>query len=149
MISGGGSQSDCPAGSRSSRSAREGFRYMDGVDMQDTYDVDDDEVASNDASFDAYYDAMGGDHGTAPSGIPEVRVNLDPSDRLIEAIEQLREVIIENTNTAKGGRRRGRQAQGSSQPAYRANGAPLGLKDDRLKIRREKVSLSSSLSSFN
>ena len=145
--SGGGFGGGAVGSSRGN--AREGFRYMDGIDMQDSYDVDDDDVGSNEA-FDNYYDAQGGgDAGQSSSAadskqvIPEVRVNLDPSDRLIEAMETLREVIVENSNIAKGGgRRRGRggQAQGSAQP-YRANGTPMGMKDDRLKIRREKVGL--------
>ena len=102
--------------------------------LQDTYDVQDDEEQSNDASFENFYDAQ------AESSLHEVRIDLEPGDRLVEAIESLREVIIENTSVQQKSRRRGGRSSNTGMGGgYKANGGALSLKDERLKIRKEKV----------
>ncbi len=116
--------------------------------LQDTYDITEDdepeehEHHSHDASSDNFYDAPAASKdGT---GLPEVRIDLssasdDPQDRLIAAIAALREVIVDNTNMQRTGkRRRGqeRSGAGGSGPQSRSNGP---LKDERLKVRKEKV----------
>ena len=102
--------------------------------LQDTYDGQDDEEQSNDASFENFYDAQ------TESALPEVRIDMEPSERLCEAIEALREVIMENTSVQKTSRqRRGRSTQSGLQSGYKANGSAMSLKDERLKIRKEKV----------
>lgn len=106
-------------------------RSMNAI-LQDTYDVQDEEEQSNDASFENFYDAP----AESTAVLPEVRIDMEPSGRLIDAIESLREVILENTNAHAKSRRRGR-----TQPSggYKQNGSALSLKDERLKIRKEKV----------
>ena len=112
------------------------FRSMNAI-LQDTYDGQDDYDNSNDASLENFYDAQ------TESGLHEIRINMEPNDRLIEAIESLREVILENTNAQQKSRRRGRTAPSSANsPMYKANGTILSIKDEKLKIRKEKVRLS-------
>lgn len=115
-----------------SRATSSSHHSMNAI-LQDTYDVHDydDDVASNDAtSCDNFYDAE------TEAGLAEVRLNMDPSMRLIEALETLREVITENTNV-HGRRRRGRSS--AANYGGKGDGATGGIKDDRLKIRKEKV----------
>lgn len=116
--------------------------------LQDAYDVtDDDDVHSQDAN---YYDASSAStsHQHGPGGgsdttavLPEVRINMEPSDRLIDAIEQLKDVIVENTSAqAKNKRHRG--PGGTRNERHNNNGGlPMSSvnKDDRLKVRKEKV----------
>ncbi len=103
--------------------------------LQDTYDLGDDDEQSNDTSFDNFYDAQ----TDTQSGVPEVRINMDPSDRLVEAIDQLRGAVLENTN-AQNKSRRGRTSANTAQVQYKSDGTRMTLKDDKLKIRKEKVS---------
>ncbi len=110
--------------------------------LQDTYDITEDDEDDHhdqdhihDASSDNFYDAP-----TEKDGhVPEVRIDLsasdDPQDRLIAAIAALKEVIVDNTNIQRTGKRkRGQERSGGA--GGRANG---GLKDERLKVRKEKV----------
>ena len=140
--------------------------------LQDTYDgVDDalDQTAGDDGNSEHFYDATGGDkdrEGTpgvaaagatttdiAPTGSlsqisSEVRINMDPTERLIEAVETLRDAINENTQSQRPRRRGGGPGGGGGRPPsnahqhhhYKANGTPQNVKDERLKIRKEKVS---------
>lgn len=124
--------------------------YMHAL-LQDTYDVQDqdDDDNSNDISFDNFYDASeqnlppstGGSPNLAQrlQAAPEVRIDMEPNERLIEAIESLKEVIMENTNTHNKARRRGRPTGAGSTPSYKQNGGPVTLKDDKLKVRKDKV----------
>jgi hypothetical protein len=100
---------------------------------QDQY-VSDDDDASNDASFDNFYDAP----SDAQGGLPDVRINMDPQDRLAEAIETLKGVIVENTNAQRTHRRKGRSSGSTGPQQYKADGTPV-TKDEKLKIRKEKV----------
>ena len=116
------------------------IRLMNAI-LQDTYEVHDDDDCSNDASLDNFYDAP-----TEGGGLGEVRINMDPTERLCEAIEGLREVIVDNTSAqakrrgggggAGGG---GRRIQGIPATLYKSSGPMAGLKDERLKIRKDKV----------
>ena len=138
-------------------------RYMNAAVLQDTYDINDDveelpevDNHSNAPSIDNYYDAQGirepipGQErersvGPTSTSLPEVRINLDPTEKLIDAMEALREVILDNTNAQQKQRRRGRGGGGGgggggAGHTYKANGTPLNVKDERLKIRRDKVS---------
>ncbi len=122
---------------------------VDGVRsfLQETYDIheDDEDAHSNDPSLDFYDAQQEKDPGTIAS-LSDIRINVDPTERLIDAIESLREVIVDNTNAQKPKRRAGaggagRGGQGASQPSagYRPNGNALNVKDDKLRIRKEKV----------
>ena len=116
--------------------------------LQDAYDVtDDDDIHSQDANF---YDASSAStsHQTGDSkrALPEVRINMDPSERLIEAIEQLKEVIVDNTSAQSKHKRHRGPGGGRGGGGERQNnlgGLPLSAasKDDRLKVRKEKVSV--------
>ena len=144
--------------------------------FQDTYDaVDDlldpehpdppDPVEGGDgAGAEHYYDAPADkdapdtaaaattNGGSASPGLShiasEVRINMDPTERLIEAVETLRDAINENTQCQRP-RRRGGGPGGGGRPQsnshshnshqYKANGTPQNVKDERLKIRKEKV----------
>ena len=111
----------------------------DDVHSDDTDEDHEDDDNSNDASMDNFYDAP----AESMQGIvPEVRINMDPSDRLIEAIGALREAITENTTATQRQRQRARGPRGSGTTGYKGGGgsSPLSLKDERLKIRKEKVS---------
>ena len=112
--------------------------------LQDAYDVtDDDDIHSQDANF---YDASSASTSNQQGHpkhqtLPEVCINMDPSERLIEAIEQLKEVIVDNTSAqSKHKRHRGPGGvRGERQSTI--GGLPLSAasKDDRLKVRKEKV----------
>ena len=122
--------------------------------LQDTYEIhEEDETCStgggtDDVGAENYYDAeaetLGGVGGGGGGGRhcclgldgEDVRINVDPTDRLIEAIENLREVIIDNTNAQQRQRRR---PQRSNMAMNKGSGIPIGLKDERLKVRKEKV----------
>ena len=112
--------------------------------MQDTYDITEDdepeehEHHSHDASSDNFYDAPA--DKDAATNLPEVRIDLsasdDPQDRLIAAIAALREVIVDNTNVQRTNRRRrGQERSGGGGQSRSAS----QLKDERLKVRKEKV----------
>ena len=131
--------------------------------LQDVYDIDDeDDDHSNEVSLDNFYDAQGerirGESSERDGGpgrgdreklsLPDVKVSSsgDPTDRLIEAIESLREVIIDNTYASQKGKKRGQGGGGSNpdrhqtaSPRYKANGTVMSVKDERLKIRKDKV----------
>ena len=116
--------------------------------LQDTYDVHDDEghchgshdANVNDAGHQTsqlhnYFDANAPPPEKCTS-LPEVRINVDPTERLIEAIEALRDVVVENTSAQQKQKKRGGRGGGRS-------GQPLNVKDERLKVRKEKVSVTS------
>lgn len=109
---------------------------------EDCYDIDDDEedAVSNDAPSTAdYFDAPTEASNIQPS---DIKLDMEPSVRLITALENLREVITENTKTHTTVAKRRPGAGGQAQKQERTSGAkgPDGLpKDDRLKIRKEKV----------
>jgi hypothetical protein len=115
---------------------------------QDTYDTHDDEeedTHSHDASLDNFYDALTERDPGAIASLSDIRINMDPTERLIEAMETLREVIVDNTNAQHRPKRRGGggtagNRQGVTAPVYRANGSAVIVKDDKLKIRKDKVS---------
>lgn len=142
--------------------------------LQDTYDDTLDAGATDDGNSEHFYDALAaGDKGAGEHhdthGDPdlahtaslshissEVRINMDPTERLIEAVETLRDAINENTNCQRPRRRGGggpgggggRPPSNAHQHSYsKANGTAQNVKDERLKIRKEKVS-SSFVSSF-
>ncbi|CAH1788352.1 unnamed protein product [Owenia fusiformis] len=99
-------------------------------DVHDTYDrADDDETNSGDLSVENFYDASAEDAKNN-----EVRLDLDPTERLIEAIESLRDTISDNTTLHQ--KQRGRR-----KVARNTKGGPGGLTkaDERLKIRKDKV----------
>lgn len=117
---------------------------------QDTFEIHDDEDDhSNAPSMDNLYEA--GMEGSVPpvgSGsvrsLPEVKIDMDPTERLIEAVESLREAIIQNTSMTQRQRSRRKAGAGrvtSGMPSLnRANGMPmLGSKDEKLRVRKEKV----------
>ncbi|ELU17486.1 hypothetical protein CAPTEDRAFT_215264 [Capitella teleta] len=132
------------------------------VVLQDSYEMQDEleelhevpDQPSNAPSVDNFYDAPGlrdsvaaqddleRSVGPTSTSLPEVRINLHPTERLIEAMEQLREVILDNTNVQQKQRRRGARTGGGGPggggpPNYKSNGT-VNLKDERLKIRRDK-----------
>ena len=117
------------------------------VYLQDTYDITEDDEAeehehhSHDASSDNFYDAPAADKDA--SALPEVRIDLsasdDPQDRLIAAIAALREVIVDNTNVQRTTkRRRGQERAGGGGGGNSRSGGGQ-FKDERLKVRKEKV----------
>lgn len=132
--------------------------------LQDSYDIQDEleempEPPSNAPSIDNFYDAQGirepvpGQErersvGPTSTSLPEVRINMHPTERLIEAMESLREVILDNTNAQQKQRRRGGGRGGGGGGGIppgisnmcKSNGTVMNLKDERLKIRRDKVS---------
>ena len=64
----------------------------------------------------------------------------DPQDRLIAAIAALREVIVDNTNVQRTSkRRRGQERAGGGGGGNSRSGGGQ-FKDERLKVRKEKVS---------
>jgi len=105
---------------------------------QDCYDIDDDDedACSNDAPSTAdYFDAPADASDIKAS---ECKLDMEPSMRLINALENLREVITENTKTHTTVKRRpGAGGQTRKQETQKGpDGVP---KDDRLKVRKEKV----------
>ena len=97
-------------------------------------------------SLDNFYDALTERDPGAVASLSDIRINMDPTERLIEAIETLREVIVDNTNAQQRPKRRGGgggagagNRGGEAAPIYRANGSAINVKDDKLKIRKEKV----------
>ena len=131
--------------------------------LQDTYDVNDDNDGDGDAAGDHsdvacdFFDAstMFGERLVAPDD-----TNADPTDKLIRAIQALRDVIVDNTNAQRTvqSRRSGNGGGGGggsggcsgydgiagpnartphSKGSHKTNNA---FKDDRLKIRSSKVS---------
>ena len=145
-------------------------RYMNAI-LQDTYDVNDDDDAGDaggdhsDVAID-FFDAptMFGERLVAPDD-----ANADPTDKLIHAIQALRDVIVDNTNAQRNvrSRRSGGGAitggGGGTGMGGCSSGIPYGdgglagpharvphskgshktnniFKDDRLKIRSSKVS---------
>jgi hypothetical protein len=130
---------------------------QDSYEMQDELEEMHERGPSNAPSVDNFYDASGlrssvdgqdleRSVGPTSTSLPEVRINLHPTERLIEAMEQLREVILDNTNAQQKQRRRGQRSSGGCSgggggaQAYKSNGTFMNLKDERLKIRRDKVS---------
>ena len=108
------------------------FNSMNAI-LQDTYEGNDDDDLSNDAtSCENFYDAQ-----AEAAGHPDVRIDMEPSVRLLEALETLREVISENTHAQNRHRRRGRSTGNTT---YSGKESANTIKDDRLKIRKEKVS---------
>ncbi len=128
--------------------------------LQDTYDVNDDGGghSSGDVAID-FFDA--------PTMFAERLVatddadNDDPTEKLIHAIQALRDVIIDNTNVQQ--RLRARRAGGGGGGCGGSAAASAGIagpgragrnhktnnmfKDERLKIRSQKVS--DSLDCYN
>ncbi|KAK2151358.1 hypothetical protein LSH36_366g04032 [Paralvinella palmiformis] len=117
---------------------------QDTYDVQDDVDDEDDDRRSHDASVDNFYDALAERDPGAVASLSDIRINMDPTDRLIDAIEMLREVIVDNTNAQQRSKRRpgaGQQGTraGVTAPIYRANGSAINLKEEKLKIRKEKL----------
>ena len=111
--------------------------YMNAI-LQDTYDPrdHDDEENSADTTVENFYDAQADNPCLSTS---DTRVSIDPTDRLIEAIESLKEVISENTNLHQKNRRR-RVTPGTGQLAKSGgHGGALLKENERLKVRKEKV----------
>ena len=118
------------------------------VYLQDTYDITEDdepeehEHHSHDASSDNFYDAPAADKDA--SALPEVRIDLsasdDPQDRLIAAIAALREVIVDNTNVQRTTKRRRGQERAGGGGGGNSRSSGGQFKDERLKVRKEKVS---------
>ena len=128
--------------------------------LQDTYDVNDDGGhSSGDVAID-FFDA--------PTMFAERLVatddadndNADPTEKLIHAIQALRDVIIDNTNVQQRARARRAGAGGGCGGSAAAGAGIAGpgragrnhktnnmFKDERLKIRSQKVS--DSLDSYN
>ena len=127
--------------------------------LQDTYDVNDDDGgghSSGDVAID-FFDA--------PTMFAERLVATDdadtddPTEKLIHAIQALRDVIIDNTNVQQ--RLRARRAGGGAGCGGSAAASGIAgpgrtgrnhktnnmFKDERLKIRSQKVS--DSLDSYN
>lgn len=136
-----------PVQTPTQQSTRGSQRFVDGVSyLQDPYDYDcddNDSNDSNDASVDFYDAPEGAMSGTRlardPLSLPSVRVNMDPQERLIEALEALREVVVENTNT-KAAKMRPRPPPPRPKDGMKL-GSPTSPKDERLKIRKSKVSV--------
>ncbi|XP_064647158.1 gamma-aminobutyric acid receptor subunit gamma-3-like isoform X3 [Lineus longissimus] len=115
--------------------------FMNAV-LQDTqytqepdHEPDNDCANSADVSFENFYDAP--QENVPLSLLPECRISLDPTDRLIDAIDSLREVISENTNAQN----RLRRHKGPTTPGNKPITGTGGLlkSDERLKVRKEKV----------
>ena len=121
--------------------------------LQDTYDVNDDgggHSSGGDVAID-FFDAptMFGERLVATDD-----AEADPTEKLIHAIQALRDVIIDNTNVQQ--RLRARRSGGGCGGATSAGGGIAGsgarvtrnhktnnmFKDERLKIRSQKVSAS-------
>ena len=135
-------------GGTSSNAPHPSTVYQDTFDF---HDEEDDPVHSNAPSLDNIYESHREDGGDTkcPAGsvrsLPEVKINMDPTERLIEAVESLREAIVENTSIAHRQRSRRKAGAGrvtSGMPSLsRANGMPMLGKDEKLRIRKEKVSV--------
>jgi hypothetical protein len=91
---------------------------------------------SADVSFENFYDAP----QENVSLLPECRISLDPTDRLIDAIDSLREVVSENTNAQNRLRRhKGLSSAPGNKPITGTGGVLKS--DERLKVRKEKVNI--------